>query len=325
VKTFKFVYVLTSSINDTYYEQFFLSGASLRLSNPDSEIIVLVDNKTNSTLTDRRSCFKEYVSDINIISVPPEFSQKEASRWIKTSIRNYISGDFIFIDCDTIITGNLASDFSLDIQIGAVLDTHVLLSDHHLKDNFINQKILSGFGNQFNFTNYFNSGIIFCKDTPETRNFFNRWHELWKESNKNGVDADQPAFNQANYEMGNIISELTGEWNCQISHNGLPYLSNAKIIHYYATSLVSFEPAYILASSKTLSSIKETGALPTDILKLLENPKYAFTDKSRITADTDALDIIDSAYFAKLLWLRRNHRRLFFLLNKFVSRIRKIK
>jgi len=323
MKTCKYVYVLASSINDTYYEQFLLSAASLRLYNPDVEIIVLVDTKTSETLTGRRSSFKKYISETKVISVPPETSQKEASRWIKTSIRNHISGDFLFIDCDTIITGSLAYDFSTDVQIAAVLDTHVPLSAHHLKDNFLKQKTLSGFNNQYNFINYFNSGIIFCKDTPETRSFFDRWHELWKAGNKNGVSADQPSFNQADCELKNIITELSGEWNCQIGHNGIPYLSGAKIIHYYATSLVSFEPAYELASPDILSSIKETGELSPKILKLLENPKAAFMEKSRIIADAAVLDILDSAYFQKLLWLRRSHKKQFFSLDKFISRIKK--
>jgi len=325
MKTCKYIYVLVSSVNDTYYEQFFLSVASLRLYNPESEIIVLVDDKTNNTLMGRRSGYKKYVSETKVISVPSEFSQKETSRWIKTSIHHYITGDFLFIDCDTIITENLVPDFSPDIQVGAVLDTHVPLSMHHLRNDFIKQKTSSGFSNQYNFTNYFNSGIIFCRDTLEMRIFFNYWHELWEKSNKKGVSADQPSFNQANCEMGNIITELSGEWNCQISHNGLPYLSKAKIIHYYATSLVSFDPAYMPASLKILSSIKETGDLPAEIFRFLENPKSAFTEKSRIIADTDALDIIDSAYFAKLLWLRRTHQRLFFLINKIISLIKKIR
>jgi hypothetical protein len=323
MNTCKYVYVLASSVNDTYYEQFFLSAVSLRLHNPVSEIIVLVDAKTNGSLTDRRAGFKKYVSETKIISVPPEYSQKEASRWIKTSIRSHVSGDFLFIDCDTVITESLACDFPIDTQIGAVLDTHVPLSAHHLKNNFLRQKELSGFSNQYNFTNYFNSGIIFCKDTSETRNFFSLWHELWKKSNKNGVSADQPSFNQADIESRNIITELDGTWNCQISHNGLPCLSNAKIIHYYATSLVSFAPPYTLASPEVFTSIKETGELSAEILMLLENPKSAFTKKSRIIADTASLDIIDSAYFSKLLWLRRCHEKLFFSLNNFISNIKK--
>jgi len=323
MKPVKYVYVLTSSLNDIYYEQFLLSAASLRLYNPDSEIIVLVDNKTNSTLIDRRSCFKKYITDIKIIPVPADVSQKETSRLIKTSIRNHISGDFLFIDCDTVITENLSYDFPAEVQIGAVLDTHVPLSAHHIKKAFLKQQLKSGFNDKYSLKNYFNSGIIFCRDTQETRNFFNLWHELWIKSNKNGVSADQPSFNRADCEMNNIITELSGVWNCQISHNGLPYLSDAKIIHYYATSLISYEPAYILATDEILSSIKKTGELPAVINKLLDNPKSAFSVKSRVIADTAVLDVLDSSFFSLLRWLRRKNKKMFFSLNKIFMYIKK--
>jgi hypothetical protein len=321
----KCVYVLASSVNDTYYEQFFLSAVSLRLYNPASEIIVLVDAKTNGSLTDKRAGFKKYVSETKVISVPPEFSQKEASRWIKTSIHHYVTGDFLFIDCDTIITGNLTPDFTADVQIGAVLDTHVTLDRHHICDNFQKEDIKAGFVSSLKTNIRYNGGLIFCKDDTPARNFFEKWHSLWLEGRKRGCTQDMPSLNQANFELGNIITELDGSWNCQISHNGLPFLSNAKIIHYYATSLISFEPAYIPASTKILSLIKETGELPAEIFKLLENPKSAFTEKSRIIADTVCLDIIDSAYFSKLLWLRKSHKKLFFFLNKFLLRVKKVR
>jgi hypothetical protein len=131
-----------------------------------------------------------------------------------------------------------------------------------------------------------------------------------------------PALNQANYELDNIITELDGEWNCQISHNGLPFLFNAKIIHYYATSLVSFEPPYTLASNHILWSIKEAGVISPEIMNLLENPKTAFSIKSRIIADVGALDVLESAFFSKLLWFRRKHIKLFYRLNDLLKTIR---
>jgi hypothetical protein len=323
MKNGKYVYVLTSSVNDTYYEQFLLSVASLRLHNPDANIIVLVDAKTKQNLVGRRTVYERYVSETKIISVPPEFSQKEASRWIKTSIHHYVTGDFLFIDCDTVIAANLAHDFLPDIQAGAVLDTHVTLDRHHLRNHFQKEDINAGFASSLKTNARYNGGLVFCKDTSPARDFFEKWHTLWLEGRKKGCTQDMPSLNQANYETGNIITELDGSWNCQISHNGLPYLSNAKIIHYYATSLVSCEPAYILASENILSSIKETGELPPDTLRLIENPKSAFIEKSRIIADTVWLDIIDSSYFSILRWLRRSSKNLFFFLDKILSRIKK--
>jgi hypothetical protein len=314
----KYLYVLTSSVKDTYYEQFLLSLVSFRLYNPYDDLIILTDTKTKEFLTGRRSNYEKSVSDIKIIEVPKELNQKEISRWIKTSIRRYITGDFLFIDCDTIIAAPLDFSSLQNITLGSVLDTHVLLSNHHHKNEFYKRNKILGFDAKDNIL-YFNSGIIFCRDTPEAHGFFDRWHNLWVEGNKRGISADQPSFNQANYELNNIITELPGEWNCQISHNGLPYLYNAKIIHYYATSLVSFIPAYKLASGEVLASIKETGEISPEIMKLLENPKAAFETHSRIIADPAVIGAFDGSLFSKLIWLNKNHPGFFSCCDSFMA------
>jgi hypothetical protein len=306
-----YVYVLTSSPSDTYYEQFLLSIVSLRLHNPNASVVVLIDKNTKDNLAGIRGGYEKYASEIKVIDVPGEFSQKESSRWIKTSIYNYVPGGFLFIDCDTIITCTLEADFSPSIKVGAVLDTHITLENHHLKKYFEDSDKKIGFSSSFKEKRHYNGGLVYCKDDPAGKQFFDKWHELWLYSRSRGNSQDMPSFNQANYELNNIITELPGEWNCQISHNGLPYLHNAKIIHYYATSLVSFVPAYKLASREVLASIKETGEIPPEIMRILENPKAAFETHSRIIADPAVIGAFDGSLFSKLVWLNKNHPGFF--------------
>ena len=319
----KYIYVLTSSHSDDYYEQFLLSLTSFRMFNQNAFIVVLLDSKTKENLIGNRAGYEQLVSQIIVISPPVELSQKEASRWIKTSIHRYISDDFLFIDCDTIISEKIDTFFPLDVNVGAVLDTHVHLDKHHLRENFQKEDKSAGFISSLKSNTRFNGGLIFCRNSSIGREFFEKWHTLWIESNKRGCSQDMPSLNQANYDMDNIITELIGEWNCQISHNGLPFLHNAKIIHYYATSLVSFSPAYVFASQDTFAAIKNSGRISEDVLNLLKNPKSAFELKSRIITDNTSLDIIDSAFFSKLIWLRRKHPGLFFFMNKIVYSIKK--
>jgi len=311
----KYVYVLTSSVKDYYYEQFLLSLASMRLYNPDAEVAVLIDEKTKQGLTGKRSEYEKFVSETKIIKVPDEYPQKQASRWIKTSINNYVSGDFLFIDCDTIITGKLNPVFSPDINIGSVLDTHVTLDNHHLQNYFLSEVKKADFSSSFAKNTYFNSGIIFYRDNSRSREFFEKWHNLWIESNKHGVSVDQPSFNQADCDLHNVITELSGIWNCQISHNGLNYLHNAKIIHYYATSLSLLASPYKLASADVLLSIKETGVISKEITELLHCPLSAFELNTRIVSGKYILDVFDSPIFKLLVWLRDCHNNLFKMLN----------
>ena len=303
----KYAYVLTSCENDFYYEQFFLSLASFRLYNPDAAVIALIDGKTKKGLTGKRSGYEKLISDINVIDVPGEFSQKEASRWIKTATHRFVPGEFLYIDCDTVITEKLENNFPQEIKIGAVLDTHVTLDMHHLRGNFQKQDTNAGFSSSLKTNKRYNGGLIFCGDNPGARDFFEKWHSLWLEGRTRGCSQDMPSLNQAEYELGNVITELKGDWNCQISHNGLPYLHNAKIIHYFATSLVSLDPPFKLASGAVFSYIKENGGLSPEINRLLENPKAAFEPLSRIISDKKSIDAFDNSLYFKLIrFIRRN-------------------
>jgi hypothetical protein len=295
------------------------------LYNPGAHIVTLIDEKTKSGLTGKRSGYEALVTETIVIAVPAEFPQKDASRWIKTSINRYVTGDFLFIDCDTIITGKIECDFPPAIKIGAVPDCHVPLSKHHLREHFQNEDRQVDFCSSLQTDVRYNGGLIYCDGSAEALHFFDKWHSLWLESRNKGNSQDMPALNQANYELNNVITALGGEWNCQISHNGLPYLYGAKIIHYYATSLISFDHPYTLASEAVLFSIKESGTVSPEIAELLKKPKSAFSEKERIIADKTALDVLESAFFSKLLWLRRSHGHMFNKLNTLVAHIRKPK
>jgi lipopolysaccharide biosynthesis glycosyltransferase len=316
-----YVYVLTASADDVYYEQFFLSVASLRLHNPDAFVVVLIGKNTQNYLSGGRRGYEKHVSKIMIVDVPAEFSQKEASRWIKTSICRYITDEFLYIDCDTIIADNLDCTSFRGLNIGAVPDCHAPLRKHPYYRKFKDENIKLGFDSVFEYGNYYNGGVIYCGGTPDSRRFFERWHALWNDCRQKGNSQDMPAFNRANYELHNMISEIGGEWNCQISHNGLPFLSQAKIIHYFATSLVFMSSPFTLASEKVLSSIKENGEISPSVYAKLQNPKSAFELNSTIISDNDVLNIINSPVFSAIRRIRKRNRAIFDVLDAFVYRL----
>ena len=84
---------------------------------------------------------------------------------------------------------------------------------------------------------YFNSGVLFVKDTDDTHQFYEYWHSLWRKNVLKGINYDQPSLAKANELMGCKICKLDDIWNCQINANGLPFLSKAKIIHYFASGM----------------------------------------------------------------------------------------
>ena len=319
----KYLYTLTSTSKDNYYEQFLLSLTSLKLLMPDAYVILLCDTITKDTLTGNRCEYKKMISEVITAEAPSSYSQIEVSRWIKTSIRRLIKGDFLFIDCDTVISGDLSSIYDKKIVFGACLDKHLTLELHE-KNNYIinNDKKLAFSSYKSNM--HYNSGVIYCSDIPETYKLFDRWHELWQFSKKKKILRDQPAFNMAIYENSSIFTELDGTWNCQIAYNGLPYLSNSKIIHYFATDTAFNESPFLLASENIFKIIKEKGNIPDNVLELLNDPKSAFVAKSQIIAGNALLYVINSDLFKFDVLLRKKIPFFFNILNIICSFFKKI-
>jgi len=310
----QYLYVLTSSPKDSYYEQLLLSVTSLRLVMPEAKITLLCDRKTREGLAGKRCEYEKYVSDIITADAPSDMPQVEVSRWVKTSMRSLIKGDFLFIDTDTIITDNLASIAEQGIKFGACLDKHSLIESHGKKDNILENDKRLGFISHLSGRHY-NSGVIFCADIPETRKIFDRWHELWLLSVSKNIARDQPSFNMAIHENSQLFTELNGIWNCQIAFNGLPYLAGAKVIHYFASDLTMHTSPFLPASGWVFNKIKDNGFIPDEILELLKNPKAAFMPESRIIAGHDTLSVINSSLFDIVLWIRKKLPGFFKFLN----------
>jgi hypothetical protein len=318
----KYLYVLTSDNQDLYYEQGLLSITSLRDKMPDAYISLLVDNKTADSLKNKRTHIHTIIDEYKIITIPDGFTKMQCSRWLKTSMRQHIDGDFLYIDCDTIISSDLATVSNLNINIGAVLNSHCLLEHDFYKHEAM------AYDKQLEFTSttisnrYFNGGVVYCRDTPECHAFFYEWHKLWQYSVSKNINMDQPSFNQANIYNNYIISELDGKWNCQIAYGGVPYLVNAKIIHYFG-GIGREEKPYLLANLHIFEQIKEHGCIPPDITERLAYDKTLFSFRTRLIADKKKLVVIDSTLFLVLAGI--SHTKLFAFINELFVFIRRIR
>lgn len=273
------VYVLTSDVSDYYYEQTLLSACSLRFYNPDATIIVVADHLTYSSLEASRSGLDKYVNQIICVQAPEDFSKMQRSRYLKTNLRSFVDGDYLFIDSDTIICDSLGGIDSFKCEMGAVADINDSLPLLH-DQTVIARCEAAGFNN-LEGQPYFNSGVMFVKDTPNTHLFYKEWFENWKSSVAKGIAYDQPALCQTNVQLGKPIQELPGVWNCQFKMGGYPYLRDAKIMHYYSNNGESqLSPQLEMLFSK----IKASGLIDEGIMNLVSNPKtlfYSFLDMNK--------------------------------------------
>ncbi|MDR2685023.1 MAG: hypothetical protein LBB53_06545, partial [Prevotellaceae bacterium] len=172
----KYLYVLSSTAADTYYEQFLLSATSLRMKMPNVYIALLTDDKTAKTLTGKRSAFRDLINEIKVVKIPQDKNMHYRSRFLKTTMRQHITGDFLYIDCDTIVCRDLSEIEKTQADIAAVLDFHTTADEFE-------QRIYQWYENiykKLKFESYtklnklFNGGLMYVRDTEFTHRFFEK-------------------------------------------------------------------------------------------------------------------------------------------------------
>ena len=310
----KYVYVLTSTPKDLYYEQCLMSVWSLRQKMPNADVIVLVDNKTKASFTaeNKREELGKFANEIVSIDFDDNVSNVERSRLIKTSIPEYVTGSFLYIDCDTIICDDLSSIENEPFEVAGVLDGHCMLGEHIHQKYFLQRDKKLGFHGTKAADCNIHGGLILAKERETSLSLFKAWNEVWKYSAYQKHDFhDQSALNEANYRIGLKMGHLNGIWNCQPSHGGLAFLKDAKIIHYYSSEFggKNYIPYYKLADKALQNRIKETGVIPEDIQKMILEPKFQFNsvhlinDKRIVSIMQSPLTFTLADIKAKLPWL----------------------
>lgn len=264
----KLVYVLTCAPEATYIEQALMAVWSARYHNPDAHIVLMVDDKTDALLTDKRGEILNYVSEKIVVPFEDEsLTPMFRSRWIKTQVRQLIEGDFLFIDSDTICQRPLDDVDTFDCEVGAVLESHLPVNEFcdslHRSAQNANEKI----GVDIDVEQlYFSSGVLFVRDTEKTHRLYELWHRYWKEGNDIGLKIDQPSLAKANRETGHIIQQIPDSYNC-ILFTRPPFVREAHILHIAAYQNPSF-----LFTNKVLNNVKENGIGNEWLQKMILHP-----------------------------------------------------
>ena len=268
----KLLYVIVSDENDIYLEQGYVSMFSAKMQMPECHITILTDEKTYESFKDVRKEETKYADEIISISLDPELPGQKRSRLLKTNARNYVDGDFLFIDCDTIVVKDLSNIDNESSSLCACWDSHSDFAHNPYRYICIRdtRKLGVDISNE---TVYFNSGVILVKDNEFTRDFYKRWNENYLKGYQKGVKMDQPSLEVTNIESGYPIHKLEHEWNCELKH-GIRYLKDAYIVHYLCTnpSRSNDKQLFLLNEKEIFLNIKKTGKIPTEIIEVIKDP-----------------------------------------------------
>lgn len=312
----KILYVLVSSESDFYYEQALISMMSAKFQMPNCSISLLTEQETENSLKGSRNLINEYISERKVVDLDASLSPMQKSRWLKSSMRNLIDGDFLYVDVDTVFATPVdESLFSKDVM--GVPDGNCLLKNHPMKW-FIEDNLKKvHFDNTLKY--HINSGVLFFKDTPIARSFAQKWHNRWLECCKKEIFIDQTALHQAIIDFEEKIGLLPDYMNAQFGRN-INTLASGVILHYYSSwadgSL--YKPAYKFLQDSFLKKVREN-PMSKDIQKLIQKPKEAFDVNTFIMAN-DYNEFRNSELIQNLMKMHNSANnadaRLYFILEK---------
>ena len=315
------VYVMASSEKDNYLEEAYVSMYSAKCQMPDVQIILVVDEKTEKTLTGIRKEEVKYADKIVAIHLDEKYDGKKRSRILKTSLRNMIDGDYLFIDTDTIVVKPLYEIIEAKGDISAVYDLH----STYYKDNFWHEKSVD-LDNKMGWhiekaEHYFNSGVMYVRDNDVTRAFYKKWNENVLACFEKGVTVDQPALAHTNETFGNIIQPLEGVWNCQLPH-GMQYFWGAKVIHYIPLRTADDKPLFLLRDNRVMDKIKLTGVIGDDVKEVVSEPMRGLAP-SVFSVTGDDIEFIKSKVYD--FFRHRLHTPFFKVVTEIIVMMSKIK
>lgn len=269
--TTKLVYVLTCAPEANYIEQALMSVWSARHWNPDAHIVLITDNLTDQLFVGKRAEILDYISEKIVVPFEDDsLSMVYRSRWLKTSVRKLITGDFLFIDCDTIICKSLAEVDLFDCEAGAVYESHLPIKDWH-------PGLLQAANDKCNLLGidltkepeYYSSGVLYVKDTAKAHELFDHWHTAWLDGVEKGSSIDQPALAKANKAMGYMIRQIPDTYNC-ILFTRVPFYESAHILH-----IASFKNPSWLFEKECLMYVRAYG-LEDWLKKVIVKPCTTF-------------------------------------------------
>ncbi|SFK20720.1 glycosyltransferase [Methylophaga sulfidovorans] len=272
----KAVYVLVSDENDHYTEMAILSASCLRKFSPSLAIELVIDKKTFTGLSNYRKKILDLVDLVNVVDCLGE-NNAFTSRIIKTQLRKFVTGDYVYIDIDAVPVADISSVFECNTDLAMVYDHNVKKPKDFVFYDY-ERKTFDDMSWELP-KEYFNSGVMFVKDSLRVTRFFEVWHNLWLQNSALGLHKDQPPMHEAIKKTKIDVEPLEPCWNLLIGLQKGICAKKPKIYHY---STIRFDSRSDTWFHQIVKDMKKNSTMDEKFLYEIISTKYPWTNKNSI-------------------------------------------
>jgi hypothetical protein len=237
----KVCYCLTTEGRDSHAAATYISVRSVRRLHRQARIVLLLDVVSASALERNRHPLLAHVDEVMTVRAPAG-PPAIRNRYMKTQQRQLLTGDFLYLDADTIVIRRLDELFAVSAPFAAAANHNravVSMSDSMLAGDLA---IFSANGWNVPNQTYVNGGVLLFRDVPSTHAFAELWHRKWSDSSSKGPHFDQPALNSALCDSGLAYALLPDRFNAQVQIRPT-VASGAHIWHIYTSMPGTLAPA----------------------------------------------------------------------------------
>jgi hypothetical protein len=243
-------YVLVADGWNRHAQMMWLSVQSLRLHEPQSRVTLLTDQHSRPRLDAAARQLLDSVDRVVTVETPVADPQLRAFH-LKTQMRCFVEGDFLYLDGDTLVVNRIADALEIDAEVAAAVDFNF---DHQFFPRRLREPY-ARLGWTYPLPYYFNSGVVLMRDTPAVREFSREWTRRWFLLVDEGLPGDQEAFVTALFAMPIKWARLPKGYNAiTVKHNYR--FREARILHFFGSE----EEQRGTILEHLLFRLRETGA-----------------------------------------------------------------
>ena len=238
--------------------------------------VCVIDRQTMSFASASGFRLADWADEVVVVEAPYA-SPLLNSRYLKTTLRFHVAGEFLFLDLDAVVVREeLFWRLKCDcIAAGQNIDHNNLRNRNDRFTEDIGTTIYGPMGWEYPFLPYVNSGVLYCRDNAHCRALFERWHQLWEDQRQRlGFHLDQPPLNQALREIPDCLTLMPPVFNSPVDV-GPEFEANAWVFHYYI-SIYADKPRADSLLGIVSREIQSHGRMNQAILRFLLGQKRAF-------------------------------------------------
>jgi hypothetical protein len=266
-------YVLCTEQLD-YCHTLAASAALTRTAVPACKMVCVMDPKTFKLAKSGGIRLRDWVDQVVVVNTPHRTPEMN-SRYLKTTLRSHLSGDFLYLDVDAVIVDPRFFLSDLDCECMAASQNRDHIDHVGIFPDHIGRRIYNPLGWNYPFLPYVNTGVTYCRDNARCHALYSRWHELWNEQVKRiGLHLDQPALNRALWESSSSLKLMAPEFNSPVDV-GPEFETGAWIYHYYISCYSGVPKAESLLGIAS-RIIRRRGRINPGLLRWMLKQKKAF-------------------------------------------------